>query len=402
MPSFNGYFSLPIQVSEHHSIAQTTGDVPDQLMQTWSPQLFSDAYREIQSWEGYAATPLHSLTAVVTELEVREVLYKDESGRFGLGSFKAIGGAYAVMCALAELLSESEGRQVQLSELSDGSRRTELQHVTVTAATDGNHGRAVAWGAKRVGCVCRIFVHRDVSEGRQQALEELGADVVRVDGNYDESVHACAAAARENDWIAISDTSYPGYDRVPRLVMAGYSVIASEILMQAEGQPISHVFLPAGVGGLAAAIAMKLWQEMGDARPILIIVESDRSACLLESARQGRASTVDVVDETVMAGLSCGEASFIAWDILAAAGDHFVTLPDDGVAPAMRLFADGATGAGNIEAGECAVAGFLALCATAANSDLRRKIQLDRDSRVLLIGTEGATDREIYQRMLEA
>jgi diaminopropionate ammonia-lyase len=325
------------------------------------------------------------------------VAYKDEGQRLGLGSFKALGGAYAVLCLAAQQIGTND-----LSEVRSGAHRAQLAGMTVATATDGNHGRSVAWGAQMAGCACRIYIHAEVSQGRQRAMEEFGAEVVRIDGDYDASVRRCAEDAAAQGWTVVSDTSYDGYREIPRLVMAGYSVLATELLSQMADQPPTHLFVQAGVGGLAGAVAARLWQGWGDKRPRIVVVEPTRAACLAATARAGKPTSVPLVEETVMAGLSCGEVSLLAWEVLARAAGDFVTIDDESVASAMQLLARGQAGGGRIVAGESAVPGLIALVAAAADPQLRHALELTGDSRVLLLGCEGATDPEIYRRMVGA
>jgi diaminopropionate ammonia-lyase len=292
-----------------------------------------------------------------------------------------------------------------MADIRAGRGREAARAITVTTATDGNHGRSVAWGARQAGCRCRIYIHAKVSPARAQAIEDLGAEVVRTDGDYDDSVRTCARDSAENGWFMVSDTSYNGYLDIPRQVMAGYATIADEVLAQADG-PITHVFVQAGVGGLAAALAARLWMEVGrdseSGHPRFVIIESEHAACLMKSARRGGPSTVKVRHETVMAGMSCGEVSLVAWEILRRAASDFVTISDSAVAPAMRMLASGVAGGGEIEAGECSAPGPVALIAAGCDQRLCVAMGLDAASRVLVIGTEGATDPAIYAELLGA
>jgi diaminopropionate ammonia-lyase len=387
------HFRQPPRILAHQKNPNRPGPYPESL-ETLFPRAITDAaVAEIRQWPGYAPTPLRSLDRLAGALGVGAVLYKDESGRFGLGSFKALGGAYAVLLLLADRLGMS------MADIRAGQGRERARVITVTTATDGNHGRSVAWGARQAGCRCRIYIHAQVSAGRAAAMAELGAELVRIDGDYDDSVHLCARESAENGWFMVSDTSYNGYIDIPRHVMAGYATIATEVLAQAAG-PITHVFVQAGVGGLAAALAARLWMETGADRPRFVIVESERAACLLKSARRGAPASVKIRHETVMAGMSCGEVSLVAWQILRRAASDFVTIADSGIAPAMRMLAFGEAGGGEIEAGECAVAGPVALIAACCDDGLRKAMNLDASSRVLVIGSEGATDPVIYRKIL--
>ena len=244
------------------NLAHRATRFPD-LEGSLNSQNMADAVAEISRWPGYAATPLHRLPELAAWLGVREVLYKDEAMRFGLGSFKSLGGAYAVVKLVAE--------KCMIDKLPSD--------ITVIIATDGNHGRSVDWGAQRAGCKAVIYIHSKVSGARETAMRQLGAKVVRVDGHYEASLAACKHDAEAHGWQVVSDTSWPGYSKVPLQVMAGYSVLAREVLQQSAGSLISHAILPIGLGWLAAAVVAHLWQAMGDQLCRVISVESDLSAC---------------------------------------------------------------------------------------------------------------------------
>jgi diaminopropionate ammonia-lyase len=348
------------------------------------------ARAEITSWPGYAATPLHRLERP----GIGALFFKDESGRFGLGSFKALGGAHAVARLLAmELARRGVANNANAAALESGQFAEATRAITVTCATDGNHGRSVAWGAQRFGARCVIFVHRHVSQGRRDAIARFGAEVREVAGNYDASVREAQRVAEAEGWHVISDTSYPGYTEPPRDVMQGYRVMAEEALTE-MGEPPTHVFVPGGVGGVAAAVAVQLRQQCGIG-PRLVVAEPDRAACLLASARAGEPVVVEGELDTIMAGLACGEVSMLAWQELERSAFAFMAVPDDGVAPAMRAMRDL-----GIEAGESAVAGLLALDAASADSEATAALGLGPASRVLVFGTEGATDPELYERLV--
>ncbi len=341
---------------------------------------FSSALAAITSWPGYVPTPLHILPRLAATLAVGAVRYKDESERFGLKSFKALGGAYAV------------------SRLVSGHSNPAA--FTVTCATDGNHGRSVAWGARHFGCRCVIFVHQRVSAARAAAIEHYGAEVRRVQGNYDDAVRHCARIAEEERWTVVSDTSYPGYMDIPRDVMQGYGVLMHEAIDQMGGAVPTHVFVQAGVGGLAAAVAAYLWERYERRRPVVIVVEPDRADCLLRSARAGKLQTLSGDLDTVMAGLACGEPSLLAWEILRHAADAFMSIPDAAALDAMRRLASPAPPDIPIVGGESGVAGLAGLIAAAGDQAARSALALDAGSSVLVIGTEGDTDPELYQRIV--
>jgi diaminopropionate ammonia-lyase len=387
------YFRQAPKILTHVSNRTLPGPYPQRLEALFPRELADQAVAEISQWPGYAPTPLRDLDRLAGALGLAALQYKDESGRFGLGSFKALGGAYAVIGLLADKLGTG------MADIRAGKAREAAQNITVTTATDGNHGRSVAWGARQAGCRCRIYIHAGVSEARAKAMADLGAEMVRIDGNYDDTVHLCARESAENGWFVVSDTSYEGYLKIPRQVMAGYTTMAAEILDQAD-EPFTHFFVQAGVGGLAAAVTARLWMEAP--KPRVVIIESEHAACLLRSARRGAPASVKVRHETVMAGMSCGEASVVAWEILRRAVADFVTISDSAVAPAMRMLASGVAGGGKIEAGECSVPGPVALIAACCDRRLREAMDLDAASRVLVIGSEGATDPAIYGDILAA
>jgi diaminopropionate ammonia-lyase len=330
------------------------------------------AHAAIAAWPGYRPTPVVPLPNMARAADVGEILMKHEGHRFKLGSFKALGGAYAV-----ERIAAAQGGA----------------GLIVTAATDGNHGRAVAWGASRAGARAVIYVHETVSEGRAAAIRSFGAEVRREGRTYDDAVRLSAEAACDNGWALVSDTSRPGYETIPTDVMQGYAVLAIEA--RAAGAAPTHVFVQGGVGGLAAGILSDLWEREGAARPIFVVVEPETAACLYASAASGEATIVGGDLETIMAGLACGEPSMLAWNILGPGADAFMTIPDAAAATTMRDLADLGLAVG--ESGVAGLAGFRCL---AADPKARAALGLGPKSRVLVFGTEGATDPDVYREIV--
>ncbi len=388
---------LPKAQIRHIAAKQTKGDAAHRVL---TAESFATAHREITAWAGYAPTPLVSLSAIAGQIGVGELLYKDEGPRFGLGSFKALGGSYAALRVLQREISRRLGKDVTLADIRNGAYADACAAITLVSATDGNHGRSLAWGCKRFGVPCRIYIHAEVSEGRATAMCDLGAEVVRIDGDYDESVVLAKTEAEENGWFVVSDTSWPGYSLPPRDVMSGYGVMVQEICDVLDQAP-THVFLQGGVGGLAAGVIAALRQYWGEASPRPIIVEPELAACLFESAKTGAATKVDIAEETLMAGLSCGEPSGLAWQILAEEATDYLTIPEELVAPAVRLLAKPLGNDTPIEAGESAVAGLAVLIAAMADPSLASKLGLTSASRVLLIGSEGVTDQAIFDMIMQ-
>ena len=382
-----------LQVNPAHG----KGPYPEAFKATLSHAGYVRAAEVISSWPGYAPTPLVSLAALAAGLNVASIHYKDEGGRFGLGSFKALGGAYAVFRLLASELRRLHG-SVDEAALAVGQLKDLAKDITVYCATDGNHGRSVAWGARMFGARAVIFIHATVSQKRAEAIRGYGAEVVRTVGNYDDSVREADRTAAANGWFVVSDTSYPGYTDVPRDVMQGYAVMVAEAL-GALDRPPTHVFIQAGVGGLAAAVVAHLWEAYGADMPAVIVVEPDKAACLYESALAGRPTTVHGNLDTIMAGMACGEPSVIAWPILQGGAAAFMAIPDEAAVSTMQLLASGAAGA-TIVGGESGVAGLAGLIVAAAQPDWRQMLGLGPDSRVLLFGSEGDTDPDLYARIV--
>lgn len=360
---------------------------------------FAQAKATISSWPHYAQTPLHALPSLASEAGVASLHYKDEGGRFGLGSFKALGGAYAVARLLQREVERRLKAPVPMQEIVSGAHPDIVSHITVCCATDGNHGRSVAWGAQTFGCHCVIFIHATVSEARKTAIEAYGAEVRRCKGNYDDSVREAQATATREGWFVVSDTSYPGYMEIPKDVMQGYELMGAEAFDEL-GEPPTHVFLQTGVGGMAAAIAAQAKRRWGVDRPTIVLADPDLSACWLESFRAGRPTPVEGDLDTLMAGLACGEVSALAWAILKDHGDAVMALPDEAAVAMMRRLANPADGEPAIVAGESAVAGLAGLMAASRDKAAREALGLGPESRVLVFGTEGDTDPELYQKIV--
>ena len=385
----NGLGPLPFRV-----FANPRAGTPGTVVLTEAG--FRRARADITGWPGYAPTPLRDLPWAERAAGVATVRIKDEGGRFGLGSFKALGGAWAVAQVLStELSRRGVANAASSADLEAGRHGDATRAITVTCATDGNHGRSVAWGAGRFGCKCVIFVHATVSQARVDAIAEFGAEVRRVAGTYDDAVRAAALAATEHGWFVVSDTSWPGYTAVPVDVMQGYRLMADEALDQWEGAPPTHAFVQGGVGGVAAAVSVHLRTRLAPA-PALIVVEPDRAACLLASAEAGEPTAIPGDLDTLMAGLACGEPSLLAWRELERAAAAFMAVPDEAAVACLRLLARH-----GIVIGESGVAGLAGLLLAANDPVARELFGLTPASRVLLFGTEGATDPDLYARLLK-
>jgi len=348
----------------------------NKILSSLSKKDIDDAYLSISSWEGYSPTPLIELDKLSKELNLNKIFYKDESKRFDLKSFKALGGAYAV------------------EKVSNGNK-----DIVVATATAGNHGRSVAWGARRLGLKCKIFISEFVSDARGQAMADLGADVVKVKGNYEKSLIECIKQSTDNNWQIVQDVAWKDYMIVPKYTMAGYTVMMKEIVDQINENKITHIILQAGVGGMAGAMIAGIARYL-DNIPVTITVEPDSAACVLESIRTGKIEKIDIKRESLMGGMSCGEVSLVPWDILKNSVRYCISLPDDDIAKTMKLLGNASFSKEKIIAGENSAPGVISLITSCEDEKIKEKIGLNKDSNVMLIGCEGDTDQKMYQKLI--
>ena len=348
----------------------------DQILSNLPGNLIDEAIESISSWDNYAPTPLLKLNKLKDELKFNNIYYKDEDKRFNLKSFKALGGAFAVY----KIASKKK-------------------NITVSTATAGNHGRSVAWGAQRLGLKCKIFISEFVSESRAEAMRNLDAEVIRVKGNYDNSLKECIEQSNKNNWEIVQDVSWEGYKEVPKLIMAGYTIMVKEIIDEIDKDSITHVFLQAGVGGMAAAMIAG-FAKLSKTIPQFIIIEPENADCVFQSIKNNKPTTVDIKKETVMGGMSCGDVSSIAWEILKNSANYCLTIPDEAISTAVALLAEKRLSNEKIIGGECAVPGVIALIGSFNNKEYLDKLELNEQSNVLLFGCEGLTDNAMYQKLL--
>ncbi len=348
----------------------------NQILSSLSKKEIDDAYSSISKWEGYAPTPLISLNKLSKELNLKNIYYKDESKRFDLKSFKALGGAYAV------------------EKVTEGNK-----DIIVATATAGNHGRSVAWGARRLGLKCKIFISEFVSDARGQAMADLGAEVIKVKGNYEKSLIECIKQSTENNWQIVQDVAWKDYMVVPKYTMAGYTVMMKEIIDQIQNIEITHIILQAGVGGMAGAMVAGIARYL-DNIPITLIVEPDSAACVLESIKTGKIEKIDIRRESLMGGMSCGEVSLVPWEILKNSVKHCISLPDDDIAKTMKLLGNSSLSDEKIIAGENSAPGVISLITSCEDQNIKENLQLNEKSNVLVIGCEGDTDKEMYKKLI--
>ena len=347
-----------------------------QILKSISKNEIDDAYSSISKWDGYSPTPLISLNKLSKELNLNNIFYKDENKRFDLKSFKALGGAYAV------------------EKITKGNK-----DIVVATATAGNHGRSVAWGARRLGLKCKIFISEFVSDARGKAMSDLGADVIKIKGNYEKSLIECIKQSTENNWQIVQDVAWKDYMQVPTYTMAGYSVMMKEIVDQINSEKISHIILQAGVGGMAGAMVAGIARYL-DNVPITIVVEPDSAACVMESIKTGKIEKIDIKRESLMGGMSCGEVSLVPWEILKNSIKYCFSLPDDDIAKTMKLLGNSTFSDEKIIAGENSAPGVISLIASCEDQNIKQKLELDQNSNVLVIGCEGDTDKEMYQKLI--
>ena len=345
------------------------------ILKILNSDLLKDAYKTISKWQKYQPTPLESLNKLSKKLDLKNIFYKDESKRFGLKSFKALGGAYAV------------------EKITKGRK-----DITVSTATAGNHGKSVAWGAKNMGLNCKIFISENVSETRAQEMRNLNAEVIRVKGNYEDSLNACKEESKKNNWEIIQDVAWPNYELVPKLTMAGYSTMIKEVSVQTN-EYITHIFLQAGVGGMAAGVIAGVANYFKKV-PKIIIVEPENADCVMQSIENNAPTIVDIKKESIMGGMSCGEVSLVPWQILKNSVNNCVSVSDKFVSQTVAMLADKRLSDISIEGGECSTPGVTSLISCCNNEETKSTLEIDKSSNILLIGCEGSADIELYQKLL--
>ncbi len=352
----------------------------------------------------YQPTPLHALAGLARHLGLGGIWIKDESPRFGLKAFKGLGAAYAVCATLAERLALPT--PLDFRHFQDPEVRRSLARVTLVAASDGNHGIAVAWMAARLGCRSRIFLPAGTAPCRQAAVRAAGGAAEVIAGNYDDAVRRAGREAQGSDTLLIQDTSWEGYETIPRRVMQGYLTLFDEAYAQLGGIRPTHLMVPCGVGSLAASLQAFLVERYGADRPRLIVLEAAVADCYYRSMASGGRSVIPVTGPmpTRMAGLACGEPTRAGWDILRTYADAFVRCTDEVALVGMRRLAHPVDGDPAIESGECGAVTLGCLCRLMQPDHAadRQRLGLGRAARILLFSTEGATDPESYRQAVAA
>jgi len=377
------------------------------VAENFPPGVFEQTRAFHEQIPGYKVSPLRSLSHLADMLGIGGIWVKDESVRLNLNSFKVLGGSFAIYQFIKRQLG-MDNEDLSFEQLVSKETSAKLGDLTFATATDGNHGRGVAWAAKQLNCKAVIYVHKDTSVARIRAIESYGATVHIVDGTYDDAVRRAGEEADANGWQVISDTSWEGYTDIPRWVMQGYTTMLSEAQEELAGQGIvkpTHVFVQAGVGALAAAVTGFYASRFGADRPTHVVVEPATADCLYQSARIADGNPHDVEGDlqTIMAGLACGEPSPIAWGVLWDCVDAFVASPDYVAAKGMRVYGVPLAGDPFVVSGESGAVTLGALTFIANNptySDLKDYLGLGPDSQVLLINSEGNTDPDYFRRVV--
>jgi diaminopropionate ammonia-lyase len=379
-------------------------DYRSNLLAVLNIKTADESHAWLKSWSCMTsiATPRWHLPDLAKKLGVAALSVKDESKRSSLQSVEALGAPVGLVRLV---MREFPGVGFTAQGLFSGAHADALKGFTVISATDGNHGLALAASAKSLGCRCVILIHRSVNEERRVAIENFGAQVIRINGSYSQSVQEAARMAERNAWHVVSDTSYEGFETTPWDVMQGYGAIAAE-LIASEGacpnapSPFSHVVIQGGVGGLAAGVISYMTEYFGPRRPAFLIVEPERADCLYQSGLRSVDTQASGAADSLIDGLACRDVSPLAWRFLESTVDYFITIKDEQAINAMRILAKGSARDIPVVSGESGAAGLAAVLAIAASADDRARAGFNRSSRILVINTEGATAPALFNELV--
>lgn len=351
----------------------------------------------------YEFTPLAEMKNTAKDMGLGNVYIKDESYRFGLNAFKVLGGSYSIGNYLAKKLGENIS-DLPYEKLISDEIREKLGEITFVTATDGNHGRGVAWTAKQLRQKSVVYMPKGSSKERLKNIQAEGAEASITDLNYDEAVRLAYSEAQEKGWVMVQDTAWEGYEDIPTWIIQGYGTMGYEAYTQLKEKP-THIFLQAGVGSLAGAITGFFSSIYGEERPIITIVEPNKADCVFRTAdaNDGKLHFVTGDMDTLMAGLACGEPCSIGWEILRDYADNFISCPDYAAAQGMRILGNPAHGDSKVISGESGAAAFGCVAEIMRNPELKEikeKLKLDEKSKVLFFSTEGDTDKESYKSIV--
>lgn len=356
-----------------------------------------------RSFPIYEKTPLVEMSSLAKELGVGDIFVKDESYRFGLNAFKVLGGSFAIGNYLAKKLG-MDISELPYEKMISAEIREKLGEITFVTATDGNHGRGVAWTANQIKQKAVVYMPKGSAAERLANIQAEGAEASITDMNYDEAVRLANRMAEENGWVMVQDTAWEGYEDIPTWIMQGYATMAYEAYEQLKEKP-THIFLQAGVGSLAGAVAGFFSSMYGEDRPIITVVEPEKAACLYKTAEanDGELHFVTGDMDTIMAGLACGEPCSIGWNILRDYADNFISCPDYVAANGMRILGNPPRGDERVISGEsgAVTAGCVAeIMRNPELEDMKKALKLDENSRILCISSEGDTDEANYKAVV--
>ena len=366
-----------------------------------------ESAKKVQSFHAsfpvYKETPLVELKHTAKSMGLGNIYIKDESYRFGLNAFKVLGGSYAIGNYLAKRLGKSI-TEMPYEKLVSGEIKRELGDITFVTATDGNHGRGVAWTAKQLQQKSVVYMPKGSAEERLMNIRAEGADASITDLNYDEAVRLANSQAEQKGWVMVQDTAWEGYEDIPGWIMQGYGTMGYEAYMQLPAKP-THIFLQAGVGSMAGAVAGFFASVYGEDRPIITIVEPNKADCIYKTAEaaDGKLHFVTGDMDTIMAGLACGEPCSIGWNVLRDYADNFISCPDYAAAQGMRVLGNPEPGDTKVVSGESGASAFGCIAEIMRDKtlvELKNKLKLDENSKVLFFSTEGDTDKENYKSIV--
>ncbi|MDQ0178097.1 diaminopropionate ammonia-lyase [Bacillus chungangensis] len=358
-----------------------------------------------KSFPEYNETPLVDLKNLAKNLGVDKIYVKDESYRFNLNAFKVLGGSYCLGSIIADKLG-LDISELPYEKISSDEVKQKLGEITFVTATDGNHGRGIAWTANRLGQKSVVYMPRGSSEERLNNIKSLGSDASILDLNYDDAVRFASESGQKNGWILAQDTAWEGYEDIPSRIMQGYTTIGNEIMKQLQETKPTHIFLQAGVGAMAGAITAFFADFYADdEQPIIVIVEPDKADCIFRTAseKDGQLHSVTGDMDTIMAGLACGEPCTIGWDILRDYADCFISMPDNIAAKGMRILGNPLADDTKIVSGESGAATLGLVAEVLQNKDLdwlKNQLKMDANSKILCLSTEGDTDQENYRKIV--
>lgn len=397
-------------MNDYQYIIHNNGDLSKKNQENARKMFLVEIAREARKFHrqipGYRMTPLVAMPNLAHMLGLGGIYIKNEAMRLELNSFKVMGGSFAIYRFIKKLLNED--KELTFEYLTSKECHDRVGDIVFCSATDGNHGRGLAWASHMLGHKCKIYVHSETSQARIDAIKKYGAEVTRVKGNYDDAVRQAAADAKANGWYVISDTSWPGYSEIPTWIMQGYTSMLLEAQEQFAGMGIqkpTHVIVQAGVGALAASVVGFYTALFPNDPPLFIVVEPDKAACVYESIKAGDNACHSVKGDldTIMAGLACGDPSPIAFDILNNNADIFIKVPDYVAARGMRILSCPLKGDPFVISGESGAVPLGALYSLLTENEdpkLKEVLNLNEDSLVFMVNTEGNTDPMQFRQII--